>query len=63
MAESPSQTLMDCMDQFGEAEPESVLVIWSTEGDLRSARSGDAFNALGLMEAMKAGILNGVKAE
>lgn len=51
------------MDQFGEAEPESVLVIWSTEGDLRSARSGDAFNALGLMEAMKAGILNGVKAE
>jgi hypothetical protein len=51
------------MEQFGEAEPEHVLVIWSTDGDIRSARSSDVLTALGMIEAMKAAIINTFKVD
>jgi len=32
---SPSETLMDCLAEFGESEPTKVLVIWTDEaGDI-----------------------------
>lgn len=62
MADSPSQTLMDCMEQFGEAEPEAVLVIWTTGDDIRYSQSSDTIMSLGMMEAVRAGVLNRFKA-
>jgi hypothetical protein len=38
---TPSETLLECLEKFGEAEPDRAIVVWTDEtGDLCWATSG-----------------------
>lgn len=38
---TPSETLLECLEQFGDAEPDRAMVVWTDEaGDLCWATSG-----------------------
>jgi hypothetical protein len=58
---SPTETLMKCMEDFGECEPKELIVIWTDHnGDLcRSSSTNSVSTQLGLIEATKA-ILVGI---
>lgn len=58
-ARSPSETLMKCLEDFGDDEPKQVLVIYVTEsGDLAWSCSADSTTAkLGMLEMCKACVL------
>ena len=54
---TPSETLMNCLTEFGEAEPTRVIVVWTDEkGDLcwsvSSPRSVTA--QIGMLDCVKA---------
>jgi len=54
---SPSQTLIDCMGKFAEAEPTRVMVVWTDEsGDLCWSLSGERSytQMIGMVECVKA---------
>jgi hypothetical protein len=53
---SPTETLMKCMEDFGECEPKELIVIWTDQnGDLCWSSSSNSLSTqLGLMEACKA---------
>jgi len=54
---TPSETLMSCLTDFGEAEPDRVLVLWTNEaGDICwSTSSPRKLSAIiGMLECAKA---------
>lgn len=57
---TPSETLIACLDKFGEAEPEAALVAWVDEnGDLCWSFSGEhSFcRMIGMVECVKATLM------
>jgi len=57
---SPTETLVDCMEDFGEAEPNKLLVIWTNEaGDLCWAESGRSsfIENIGILDCVRAKLM------
>ena len=63
MAETrtPTETLIKCMEDFGEDEPENLMVIYTTKGgDLAWSSTTDSISMkIGMLEFAKACILKG----
>ncbi len=59
---TPTSTLLNCMESFGESEPTRLLVIWVDEsGNLRWSASQpySITHAIGMLETLKAWMLKG----
>jgi hypothetical protein len=57
---SPTETLVRCMEDFGESEPKKVLVIWTnTDGDLCWSESGPSHfcENIGILTCVKSRIM------
>jgi hypothetical protein len=52
---TPTDTLMECLESFGEDEPVNVIVVYTTKnGDIAWHTSSSTFSQkLGLLEAAK----------
>lgn len=62
---TPNQLIVETMEAFGEAEPQEVLVIYTAEDGSIRYRCTVASRAmqLGMMELVKAFIVNGAMAD
>lgn len=57
---SPTETLVFCLEDFGDSEPERVLVIWTNKsGDLVWSSSGpySYTHIIGMIECVKGKVL------
>jgi hypothetical protein len=52
---TPTDTLMECLESFGDDEPANVIVVYTTKsGDIAWSTSDSTFSQkLGLLEAAK----------
>jgi hypothetical protein len=58
--ETATETLVHALERFGEDEPESVIVIWTTEsGDVIVRANVGKCMALGMMEMAKKMVYTG----
>jgi hypothetical protein len=56
----PTETLVSCLEEFGESEPERVLVIWVNEaGDLCWSTNGPYKHThiIGMLDCVKARVM------
>ena len=60
---SPTQMLMDCMDEFSKVEPVDAIIVWTDEeGDLVwRATTNQLSKKVGLLECAKTYILEMAK--
>lgn len=56
---TPSETLINCLENFGTDEPDAVMVVWTTRsGDIAWSSSTDRMSLkVGMLELAKAHIL------
>lgn len=56
---SATETLVKCMEAFGEAEPKNAIVIWTDEaGDINWSSTSDSVSEkVGLLEFVKNAML------
>lgn len=57
---TPTDTLMKCMEEFGDAEPQRVIVVWTNDaGDLCWSVSGpyNFTHIIGMLECAKAKVM------
>ena len=57
---TPTETLVWCLEDFGDSEPKKVLVIWTNQaGDLCWSESGPSHfcENIGILECVKAKIM------
>jgi hypothetical protein len=63
-AKSPTEVLIDCMEEFGSVEPESVVVIILDEDGFikwRVSRPLGCATILGMLELTKMGVLKNME--
>jgi hypothetical protein len=63
MIRTATQTLMDAMEEFGCAEPNDCMIIWTdSQGDICWSTTSDALTVkLGMIETVKAMIIKGIE--
>ena len=59
VSRSPTETLIHCLEDFGETEPHCVLVIWKNKDDLCWSRDSNLSlsEAVGMLECIKTSFL------